>query len=223
MVQPARQRVDGGFIYDQLRAEILSGDIRAGTPLREVVVAERFGVSRTPVRQALARLEHDHLLTRSTRGLVVHALSPDEVIQVYDLRIILESKAAGEAAQLRSSADIAALEGLLARDLALDDPPDRVRKATNLEFHEAVWAASHNSVLEDLLLRLGTHVVQTPRSTLSVRDRWAESLREHRALLDAIRDQDADTAEEIARTHMSTARTLRLELLRHGEGRTSVR
>ncbi|NOJ60055.1 FCD domain-containing protein [Arthrobacter sp. 260] len=207
-------RVDGGVIFRVLRSEILAGIHPPGTPLREVGLSERFGVSRTPIREALSRLQHERLLERAARGLQVPQIDPQEVIQIYDLRVMLEQEAAGQAAISRTVSDIMRLEGLVERDRELDSPDDLTRIRCNLEFHTAVCSASHNRVLQDLLERLSTHLIHTPRSTLSVGNRWEDALDEHEALVKAVVDQRADDARQIARQHMETARALRLELLR---------
>lgn len=211
-------RSDAQGIYDALRLEIASGAIPAGSPVREVALATRFGVSRTPVREALRRLQQDRLLVPGARGLQVRSIDPQEVVQVYDVRILLEAEAARHAARARTAVDLAVLQGLLARDRALEDPDDETRAATNLEFHGAVWAATHNAVLQDLLERLTVHLVRAPRSTLSADARWAEALDEHAALLDALADGDPDRAARVAAEHMVAAREIRLELLREAAG-----
>jgi DNA-binding GntR family transcriptional regulator len=205
---------DAQTVYADLRAQILSGALPPGTPLREIALAERFGVSRTPVREALRRLQQDRLLAPGARGMQVRSIEPHEVVQVYDMRVLLEAEAAGQAARSRGDADLMRLEGLLARDRALVDPDDATRTRTNLEFHSAVWQATHNPVLLDLLDRLSIHLVHAPRSTLSVGDRWATALDEHARLVAAVRARDEEAARAIAGRHMSTAREIRLALLR---------
>jgi DNA-binding GntR family transcriptional regulator len=205
---------DAQMVYADLRGQILSGALLPGTPLREIALAERFGVSRTPVREALRRLQQDRLLAPGVRGMQVRAIDPHEVVQVYDMRVLLEAEAAGQAARARGEADLMRLEGLLARDRALTDPDDATRTRTNLEFHAAVWQAAHNPVLVDLLDRLSIHLVHAPRSTLSVGDRWNAALDEHARLVAAVRARDEQAAREIAGAHMSTAREIRLALLR---------
>jgi DNA-binding GntR family transcriptional regulator len=207
-------RADAQAIYGQLRAEIGGGVLPPGSPVREVALATRFGVSRTPVREALRRLQHDRLLVPGARGLQVRAVDPQEVVQVYDVRILLEAEAASQAARSRGVADLLRLEGLLARDRGLDEPDDAVRASTNMEFHAAVWQAAHNAVLEDLLHRLTIHLVHAPRSTLSVPGRWEEALDEHARLIEAIAAGDEATARQVAGGHMHTAREIRLSLLR---------
>lgn len=205
---------DARAVYAKLRAEITGGVLPPGSPLREIPLAARFGVSRTPVREALRRLEQDRLLVPGERGMVVRAIDPHEVLQVYDMRVLLEAEAAAQAARERRTADLAHLDGLLDRDRALTAPDDATRVRTNLEFHAAIWRATHNPVLVDLLERLTTHLVHAPHSTLSVGDRWRHALDEHARLLTALHTRDEPAAREIATTHMSTARDLRLRLLR---------
>jgi DNA-binding GntR family transcriptional regulator len=218
-VSTSPRRVDAKAIYAELRKEILAGTLPAGQPLRETAVAARFGVSRTPTREAFRRLEHDRLLVPGSRGLRVRAIDTDEVVQVYDVRILLEGEAAAQAAGARTTGDLLQLEGLLARDRSLGEPADETRAATNMDFHRTIWRAAHNSVLEDLLQRLTVHLVRSPRSTLSAPGRWVESLDEHAALIDAVRGHDAERARALFAAHLGTARELRLELLReHASG-----
>lgn len=214
MTDATTPRVDGESIFQTLRSEILSGMQQPGTAVRETSLAERFGVSRTPVREALSRLQQERLLERVARGLQVPQVDPQQVIQIYDMRILLEEEAARQAARARQFPDLMRLEALLQRDRQLQEPDDYTRITTNLEFHAAVWNCAHNPVLRDLLERLSTHLIHAPRSTLSTGNRWAESLDEHEALVKAIEIQDSDAAGKIAREHMETARALRLQLLR---------
>ncbi|MDK8824192.1 DNA-binding transcriptional regulator, GntR family [Corynebacterium coyleae] len=201
-------------IFTQLRNEILNGTLLPGTQLKEVQLANRFGVSRTPVRDALSRLEDLGLAERVNRGLEVRGLDPEQVIQVYDMRILLEVEASGQAAQNRNLNDILTLEALLERDRSLENPTDAELIQTNLEFHRAVWKATQNPVLIDLLERLMTHLVHAPTSTLSVDDRQNEALNEHAKLIEAISDRNTAAARDIAKQHFSTAREIRMNLLR---------
>ena len=206
---------DAKAVYRKLREEITSGALSPGSPLREIPLATRFGVSRTPIREALRRLEQDRLVVPGERGMLVRAIDPHEVIQIYEPRVLLEAEAAGQAARDHRPADLVRLEGLLARDRALAEPDDATRIRTNLQFHTAIWQATHNPVRLDLLERLTTHLVHAPHSTLSVGDRWREALDEHGRLLEAIRDHDESTASAVAAEHMTTAREIRLQLIRN--------
>ncbi|WOO96747.1 GntR family transcriptional regulator [Micrococcus terreus] len=214
---------DRDSIFSALRDQILRGELAAGTLLREVALGERFGVSRTPVRDALIRLEEAGLILRTGRGLEVRGVDPQAVVQVYDMRILLEEEVAGQAAENRSINDLLKLEALLERDQRIEDRSDGTLIQANLEFHRAVWDAAANPILIDLLQRLDGHLVHAPRSTLSVDGRWEESLTEHAALVDALRSRDREQARVIARRHFEQARTLRLSLLRQLVASESVR
>jgi len=207
-------KIDREQIFSTLRAEILDGTLAPGTALREVALAERFAVSRTPVRDVLSRLEQAGLLARAQRGLEVQGVDPQTVMQVYDVRILLEEQVAGDAALHRTVSDMLRLEALVQRDRELGTDDDALLRRSNLEFHRAVWAAAHNPVLEELLERLTHHLVHAPHSTLSVGGRWQEAVDEHAALLAAIDRRDADAARAVARTHFETARSIRMDLLR---------
>ncbi|MGX1591361.1 GntR family transcriptional regulator [Glutamicibacter sp. NPDC055491] len=205
-------KLDSDSIHAQLKDDLLQGAFQPGDALREVALAERFGVSRTPVREALTRLLHEGLLERRARGLFVKEIDPEQIMQVYDLRILLEGQAAQEAASVRTEVDLMRLQALVDRDRALSDPDDATRLATNIEFHRALWRAAHNPVLEDLLERLATHQIHAPSSTLSVGSRWTESLHEHQCIVDNIRERDSAKACGLIQAHMATAKALRLKM-----------
>lgn len=205
-------KMDSETIHAELRAEILHGSHRPGTAFKEVALAGRFGVSRTPVREALGRLAQEGLLERGTRGLQVRDITPEQLMQVYDLRVLLEGQAALEAASARTEMDLIRLEGLVERDRALTDPDGQTRLRTNIDFHSALWSAAHNPILKDLLDRLSTHQIHAPSSTLSIGSRWGESLDEHAEMVRVIRERDGTAAQETMRRHMSEARRIRLSL-----------
>lgn len=208
------EKHDRQTIYQTLRREIASGTLRPGETLKEVALSERFGVSRTPVRDALQRLTEQNLLERTQRGLEVKGVDPETVVQVYDMRILLEEEAAGRAAERHTISEVLQLEALLARDRKLENPDDSTMVSTNLEFHETIWKATHTPVLIDLLNNLSTHLIHTPRSTLGEGDRWERSLDQHGQLVKAIQSRDVEKARQTARQHFEEARAIRLEILR---------
>lgn len=197
-------------VYEQLRSEIVTGTIASGSSLVETAIAARYGTSRTPVREALSRLEQDGLAERRDRGMEVRSCSPGEILEIYGVRIVLEGLAARTAAEFRSALDLAILEERHLRMVATD-PADAIAMATtNRQFHEALWTSSHNRTLVDLLARLNSHLTRYPATTLSSPGRWATALEDHRRLLDAIDARDADAAGSIAESHMAVARDIRL-------------
>ncbi|MCW4465620.1 GntR family transcriptional regulator [Glutamicibacter sp. MNS18] len=205
-------KLDSEAIHAKLKQRLLSGQYAPGDALREVTLSEEFGVSRTPVREALTRLLHEGLLERRARGLYVKEIDPEQIMQVYDLRIMLEGQAAAEAALSRTEPDIIRLQALVDRDRSLERPDNAVRLVTNIEFHQALWKSARNPVLEDILDRLATHHVHAPNSTLSVGARWEESLDEHARIVECIRDREPDRARQVIQDHMRTAKAMRLRM-----------
>lgn len=199
--------------YERIKAAVLSGELVSGAPLVETTLAEWCGVSRTPIREALTRLEQDGVIVRTDRGLVVRERSPEEILDIYETRIVLEALAARTAAARRSPFDIIRLGRLADRLEALDTTGnDNAMAALNREFHHTVWRATRSEPLKDLLGRIDMHLLRHPATTLAIPGRWAEANDEHRAIIEAIDRQDAAAAAQHAAHHFTRARDLRLAL-----------
>ena len=215
--RPALSEGDGPRVspYILIRDAILDGTFPAGTAMVEASVAEFCGVSRTPVREAFTRLEQDGLLQRGPRGLIVRERSPEEILDLYEIRVVLESSAAKGAAERHTNFDSVALERCLEICNQADpDDPTALAKA-NDQFHRAIWRAARNESLADLLNRLSMHLARYPKTTLAYPGRWQEALDEHDAIVKAILDRDQNTAANLARDHFQKARDIRLELWRN--------
>jgi DNA-binding GntR family transcriptional regulator len=202
-------------VYEVLRRSILDGELPPGHRLRSDVLANELKVSRTPVREALRKLETEGLVDASRSGLVVRQSSEEDLVEIFYLREALEGMAARLAAENATRAEIDELhalfedmEAVAARgDIAL------VRKLTG-EFHLLVCRASHNKRLIQSLQGLLDHVRQAQSSTLYMPGRPADALKEHRALLRAIAKRDPDLAETLARQHRRKTLDLRRKMLR---------
>lgn len=199
-------------VYDRLRGEIVDGSLDAGAPLVELTVAERYGTSRTPVREALRRLEQDGLVERGDRGMRVRTRSPEEILEIYEVRISLEATAAAAAAQRHTEFDLIRIRHAQTAMEATPDDDPRAMAAANRAVHEAIWSAGHNGTIVDLLTRLNNHLTRYPATTLKSHGRWGEALREHRTLIAAIEACDNERAHDAARDHMTKARELRLQI-----------
>jgi DNA-binding GntR family transcriptional regulator len=198
--------------YERLKEAILSGEITPGQPLVETQLAKWCGVSRTPVREALKRLEQDGIVERGDRGLVVRENSPAETLDIYETRIVLETKAARVAAQRRTDNDLLIMKQLNERMHQMDTSDPQRMARSNAAFHRAVWRATHNESLIDLLERLQMHVGRYPTTTLSWPGRWEASTKEHDELIRSIEMRDEDGAGRAAEHHFAAARDIRLSL-----------
>lgn len=198
--------------YEWLRDAILVNEIQPGAPLIESSLATWFKVSRTPIREALTRLEQDGLLTRDKGRLVVRERTPDEILDIYENRAVLEASVARFAAERRTSQDIRLLQRSVDRWPLVDTKNQNEMLEVNRDFHMAMWRAGHNESLVDLLSRLDLHLAHFPGTTLASDGRWEQAGKEHAALLRAIELRDATAASEIAREHFLHARDIRLRL-----------
>jgi DNA-binding GntR family transcriptional regulator len=219
MVEPMDAETEQGSLYDRLRSAVLNGHYRPGAILVETAVAEAYGVSRTPVREALRALEKDGILQHSGRHLIVRITTLEEVMEIYDCRIVLEGVAAEWAARTRTDNDLILLE------LALNDMVQATGRtpfelaAINHSFHDRLWRSSHNATLVDLLARLEVHIRRYPEPTVSQPGRWEEAVAEHQGIIDAVRNQDEELAKRLSRDHMAAARDLRLQMVRETRAR----
>ncbi len=198
--------------YERLTQAILTGELLPGQPLIETALADWCQVSRTPIREALTRLQQDGLVVRSDRGLVVRERSPEEILDIYETRIGLEAMASRVAASRRSYLDVMTMRRIADRLDQVDTSHEVAMAAGNREFHRSVWRASHNESLTDLLRRLDLHLARYPSTTLSQPGRWEEGNKEHRAIVEAIDSQDAALAHDLTAAHFTKARDLRLAL-----------
>lgn len=198
-------------VYEELREAILAGRYTPGQTLSENALAAEFGTSRTPVREALHRLEIETVVERGPRGVRVRPSSPEEILDIYEVRITLEGAAAKAAATRANELDRMRLRSAQRAMVEVEDTP-QAKALANRRFHEAVWTASHNPTLVDLLHRLNVHLIRYPTTTLMHGDRWEAVLREHEELLGAIESRDGEAARRIAEHHMFGAREVRLAM-----------
>jgi DNA-binding GntR family transcriptional regulator len=199
-------------LYDLLRADVLAGVFAVGAPLQEVQLAERYGVSRTPVREALGRLEHDGLAEHTGRGFRIRSGTGEDVVEIYEARIGLEAQAAARATERRTELDLARLHHLhdLAGAAAGAGDADAER-AHNSAWHEALWRASHNRTIEALLTRLIAQLRIYDRGTHESAADLELSRAEHARIVEALELRRADEAQQLITAHLVRSREVRLQ------------
>lgn len=199
-------------IYDDLHAQIVDGKLPPGSALIEGALATEYSTSRTPVREALSRLVHEGLVVRHDRGLKVRVLRPEDVLEVYEVRIALEAAAARAAAARRTDLDLGRLRHVV--ELMQQLAGDRTGERANLghSFHFIIWEASHNQVLVETLRSVHRRVLGLASTTLHYPERWAVFVDEAERIVDAIADQDGARASEVAAAQMTNARDFRIRL-----------
>lgn len=209
---PAESRASR--VYAALREGILSGRLAQGTRLLETELARSLRVSRTPVREALRRLQAEDLVElRPGRGLVVSELTTEAILELYNVRIALEGTAARLAARLMTPLELERLRRIqreLEQAVAAPDP--RTLAALNTRFHQQICAAAKNRYLLEFTQRIYDALRRFKETTLTYPGRAREMLTEHRAILRALEARDEERAEALAREHMRKAMTCRIAM-----------
>jgi len=184
---------------------------KPGDRLVESDLAERFGVSRTPIREALQRLETQSLLTRDGRSLIVASLDHTQMAELYVVRGELEGLAAKLASRHATPEEIRVLRDMVEADRKLIGDPDALSRA-NRRFHKQIHLASHNRFLVQQLDLVHRSMALLATTSLAAEGRGAGALDEHQAIVAAIEAGDGDGADKAVREHISKAFMTRLKL-----------
>ncbi|EAQ05000.1 Transcriptional regulator, GntR family protein [Pseudooceanicola batsensis HTCC2597] len=197
--------------YTLILEAIDHGVYKPGDRLVESELADRFGVSRTPIREALQRLETQSLLTRDGRSLIVSSLDHNQLAELYIVRTELEGLAARLAARHATPEEIRVLRDMVEADRALLGDPAALSRA-NRRFHKQIHLASHNRFLVQQLDMVHRSMALLALTSLAAQGRDAAALAEHAAIVEAIAARDEATAGEALSDHISKAFVTRLKL-----------
>lgn len=204
----------GEAAYARLLAAIRAGDYGPGDRLREVEIADRLRLSRTPVREALRRLEADGIVEHRPRmGAVLRRLSHPEMVELYEMRLVLERTAAELAAKHAVSAETDELTRLNEAIAGAVANPARAA-ALNQQFHRCLHLAARNRFLLEAARALNNALLLLGPTTLADADRIATVCRQHQAIIDAVRAGDGKAAGAAAEAHLQTSLRYRLAGLR---------
>ncbi len=200
-------------VYKALKEMILKGELHSGQKLLQEELAERLGVSRTPLLTAFSKLEKEHLVEIiPRRGAFVKKPEPEELIDMYDIRLRLEPLGAREAAETASPKDVAELTGILDRFRAsAEEGEDGAVKAHDYAFHMQVMRMSGNQLLFSIISSFNMMIVSNMKGLL--KDPLL-SVAEHEELLRAIRDRNPDEAESLMFRHIAGSREALLRAVR---------
>jgi DNA-binding GntR family transcriptional regulator len=205
VVSSASEASLGDRVYRTLRDEIVFLELPPGAPVREVEVAKRLGVGRTPVREALQRLAMNYLVElQPGRGAFVAPISLPDLVKISEIRLNLEGFAAASAAERATDAEREALRNL--RDEIRQCPEDTPRARLirlDQDVHRSIYDATHNAFLEDSLNRFLNLTLRAWVLVLDTVGPVAEMVDGHASLLDAVVEGDAQKASSLARQHIS--------------------
>ena len=196
--------------YSLILEAIDVGVYKPGDRLVESDLADRFGVSRTPIREALQRLETQSLLTRDGRSLIVSSLDHSQMSELYIVRAELEGLAANLAAKHATSEEIKVLQDMVDSDRKIISDPSSLARS-NRRFHKQIHLASHNRFLIKQLDLVHRSMALMATTSLAADGRGAVAVEEHQAIVTAIADGDSTKASEKLRNHISVAFITRLK------------
>ena len=194
-------------VFEQLEQNILSGEYKKGEVFTEMHLSKELGVSRTPIREALRRLEQEYLIELSTKGAKIIGISKKEILDMYEVRIRIEGIASKLAAEVISEegkkelCDLVELQEFYTQKKNVDGIKD-----IDSEFHDAVYRHSGSTVFYEILNSLHKKVVKYRKASIQNNERSYQSVKEHRAICDAIVSGDSLLAEKLTIEHIKNAR-----------------
>lgn len=193
-----------GKVYENIREDILSGKYPQNMELKEAAIGAELGVSRTPVREALRQLELEGLVNIiPNRGAYVNMITAKDVQDIYIIRSMLEGQCARWATEYITEEQLEDLEETLCLS-EYHTKKGNYEKLYELDglFHEQLYDASNSRILKHVLSDFHDYVKRVRKATLAFQDRSVKSTEEHRAIFEAVRERDADKAEELAKIHV---------------------
>lgn len=207
-------------VFEQLERDILSGKYPRGELLSELRLSSEMGVSRTPVREAIRRLEQENIVQECGRGVMVLGISKEDMLDMYDIRIRLDGLAARRAAEnmgddeLREMREIVELQEFYASK----EGDEYSTKLYDLDsqFHELLYQGSGSRMMAEVLCSVHRKMAKYRMSSLSRQRRAAMSISEHKDIYTAIADRDGDKADEVARCHAINARKSMISMEKQG-------
>ena len=193
-------------IFEELEKNILAGIYSRGELFTESKLSEMLGVSRTPIREALRRLEQEHLIELSTKGAKIIGISKSDILDMYEIRLRIEGLASKRVAETIDEAgkkellDIIELQEFYTAKKDADNI-----KNMDSKFHEAVYRLCGSTALFEVLHLLHRKVTKYRKASIQNSDRAFQSVKEHREIFDAIISGDGDLAEKITTMHVKNA------------------
>ena len=198
--------------YSLILDAIEAGSFKPGDRLVEAELAERFGVSRTPVREALQRLETQSMVTRDGRSLIVASLDHNQLAELYAVRTELEGLAARLAARHATEEEVRVLRQMVTDDRALLGHDPRLLARANKRFHKQIHLASHNRFLVQQLDLVHRSMALMATTSFAAEGRDGPALTEHEKIVTAIEARDGDAAYAVVKAHISKAYETRLRI-----------
>ena len=196
-------------IYDILKRRIVLREIESGEKINEEDLAKSLGVSRTPIRETLLRLEHEGILKIiPRRGAFVVSQSKEKVMDLFEVREVLEGLVARLATENMNRALFDRLKRSLEKVSSVDDDNNRLLKYTpaDVEFHALLLEACDNELLKNMMESVNVHLQMVRLRTVALPGRPEQTVKEHYEIAAAIEKRDSALAEKLMRKHVASVR-----------------
>lgn len=192
-------------VYCQLKQRILLGELEPGTALQEKGLADEFGVSRTPIREALIRLESDGLVRIVPKqGVYVSEITHKSFRDAYEIRYLLIAVAGKLAAQRMTNEELDRLETIV--DRLKGETEIKSIQALDMEFHDNLNCSSHNGLLAETLQRLRSYMPRIWVTTFADSEYFSQTIEEHQKIWKALKERDGDEAGKLLQSHIGRYR-----------------
>ena len=206
------------LVFESLREAILLGRLIPGERLMEVQLADEMGVSRTPVREAIRKLELEGLVVMIPRkGAYVAGLTLKDITDLFEVRAALEGMAAGLAAERITEGELEQLERAIVEESQTQDDDISTYVDKDTFFHEIIYQASRNKQLVQIITRLREQIQRFRMTSLSQPGRAKMYVDEHKKIVEAISGHDIKSARLLAREHIENAENILLNAIRKEE------
>ena len=194
-------------VFEELEHDILSGEYERDEILTEMKLSERLGVSRTPIREAMRRLEQEHIIEPTSKGARVIGITKEDIADICEIRLRLEGLAARWAAERADDEGINSLKETmeLQEFYTQKQDPESIKNADS-RFHQTIYALCGSHSMQDTLEPLHRKLLKYRRVSVSKTSRAQKSLQEHQAIYQAIAEHDGAKAEALTIQHVANAR-----------------
>ncbi len=207
------------LVFEALREAIVKGVLKPGERMMEIQLAEEMGVSRTPVREAIRKLELEGLVAMVPRkGAYVASLSMKDIVEVFEIRGALEGLAAELAAERITPEELEELERFLLRiNESIETKDLTLMVEVDTDFHSQLYRASRNERLSQVISNLREQIQRFRKTSLSLPGRMRAALEEHKQIVEAISARDGALARRLAEEHIENAENSLMEVIHGGD------
>ena len=194
-------------VFEQLESDILGGKYATGDIVTEIGLSNEFQVSRTPIREAIRRLEQENLVSESGKGIKILGISYKDLSDIYEIRMRIEGLAARFAAENITDEDLEKLSEVLdLQEFYTSKQKMNNVKDADSNFHDIIYRCCGSATLTDILGSLHRKIQMQRKSSLENKSRAVDAVKEHREIYEALKRRDADLAEALTVQHIKNAK-----------------